>query len=56
MTQALQVLTTQGSMYLYNNHIKDRSSFADIAATMADALGINFDTKGMSFLSEIIQN
>ncbi len=45
----------QGENVKNNNHITDRKSFADIAATISEGLGINFATKGLSFFSEIIK-
>jgi phosphopentomutase len=45
----------QGKNVKNNNHITDRKSFADIAATISEGLGINFATKGLSFFSEIIK-
>ena len=45
-----------GNKIKKNYRISDRETFADIAATASDALGIKFDTKGKSFLSEIITN
>jgi phosphopentomutase len=43
-----------GSKVKKNNRISDRTSFADIAATVSDFLGIKFVTEGESFLAEII--
>jgi len=33
----------------------ERPTFADISATVADMLGVNFDTPGTSFLSEVLK-
>lgn len=33
----------------------DRGTFADIAATVAEMLGVDFKTKGVSFLSEVLK-
>ena len=43
-----------GSKIKKGNRIPDRATFADIAATAAERLGIQFDTNGKSFLQEII--
>jgi phosphopentomutase len=49
-------ILVKGKNIKEDNHFQERNTFADIGATIAEALGIHFDTKGVSFLSEISIN
>lgn len=44
-----------GQQIKAGQYIGIRSTFADIAATVAEALGVDFETKGRSYFSEIIK-
>lgn len=43
-----------GDQIKQDHNLGTRNSFADIAATIASALGITFDTKGSSYYDEIV--
>ncbi len=45
-----------GTQVLPGDTIGRRSSFADIAATIADALQLDFDCEGKSFLAQIVKS
>jgi len=47
-------ILTYGEMVKAAHNIGTRQSFADIAATIAEALAIDFDTPGESYYSEIL--
>lgn len=47
-------ILTYGAMVKAGYHIGTRQSFADIAATIAEALRVDFDTPGESYYSEIL--
>jgi phosphopentomutase len=45
-----------GAMVQENQNIGVRQSFADMAATIADALAVDLETKGESYLELILKN
>ncbi len=44
-----------GKSVLSGGNIGTRNSFADIAATIAEVLGIDFDTEGVSFIDKVMK-